>query len=253
MENCLAGQSLSVSFVASGQAASARLRILDQNEQVIADWAPLSFGHTPVMPADQATVTLTPAQTTLPAGQLSGMLVLRVEYRGDADELLGADEKLVRVRAESILRVPTNSFVSYYTAVMVADDMPTTMVSGWETYFDRQQRETALAEAHARIMSLPLVLAAGAIKEIGEIDWLTRVAPEELSALAKAQVLEAAEILQSDPISRARASGAISMTVGESSQFFGTARPLEVGMVSSKAALRVLGPWLRIKPKLGRA
>lgn len=90
--------------------------------------------------------------------------------------------------------------------------------------------------------------------------WLSHVTAAELesavperqmTAIRKAQLLEASAIMENNPVMNARRSGLMSMTVGESSQFFRTSKPLDTPVVSPQA-LEYLKPYIRYVTKIGR-
>ena len=126
-------------------------------------------------------------------------------------------------------------------------------------------RGSILAASAASLRSLPLYIKSGVyrgrnFRSIAEAEWSDFVADPkgaEFYAVArKAVVMESAAFTNMDSVTTARESGIISITVGESSQFFGSAKPLStlIGYsLRSKEAMALLSPWLDYSVKIGRA
>ncbi|OAD82876.1 hypothetical protein ATN89_17490 [Comamonas thiooxydans] len=155
----------------------------------------------------------------------------------------------------------------WVTGILADDAMQMEMldypiqVTGDLLAMDRHERNVAMSDAFLAIMSLPLVVRAQC-KHHGK--RLASITPEQraevaaldpdfLAAMIRAQIYEAAEAITDDPVRQARRDGLISMTVGESSQFFGAAKTLESSLgVASKKATQALGRWLDFSVRLNR-
>lgn len=175
-----------------------------------------------------------------------------------ADGTKVKDEKLFVIE-ENRLVMWKNTAVSYYTALMLARGMAPEAVNAWLDDEDSAMRSRRLAAAFDSLLTLPITVIKGAHR--GKRLALLTVEERAVAgledadlqiALGKAQVLEAAEVADADPTVLARRNGMVSMTVGESSQFYGTARPVSTA-VFSREARRMLGRWLDYSVSIGRA
>lgn len=229
-------------------------RLLTEEEVAIQDWAAISPG---LISQSELTISVPGALNTLLDDAIYGTRVveLRVTLSGGAVTVLSATYAIER-SAKLIFMV--NSFGTMMQLQIAAQ----TMRSDEVLYFDgaaEEDRVRALLAAHRAIMDMPLIAlddSGGEIGWLGEMDAATRrakVGRTMLGDLRRAQVLAASDALglPGDPAMQARMSGIVSMTVGESSQFFGTSKPLEMSI--SKAAVRVLGRYLRHSKRIGRA
>lgn len=82
-------------------------------------------------------------------------------------------------------------------------------------------------------------------------EYQSYVAEQQKQILMKAQLLEASAILEADQTLAMRRKGIMSTSVGESSQFFRTSKPLELPMISQKA-IGLIKPYLRWSVAVGR-
>lgn len=230
--------------------SSLRWRVLDEDELVVMDWTPPA---SLAIVQDEYSVTIDASYTTLAAGSVRGIRLVELELTTPAGIHVLSQEFLLQ--SGSILTVGENSFCSYMRALMVAEDFTEQSMSGWQRETRRVERERALIEAYRAIMRLPLfssrsggvtLSSAMATGGVAGLDSDLR------QALFQAQVMEANEVLNADPVAIARRNGLLSMTVGESSQYFGSSKPLECP-VMSRQALKALGPWVSYSVKIGRA
>jgi len=166
--------------------------------------------------------------------------------------------------------VGLNSFQTYAQALLESQNHTILNVSGWTRSTLRDERERALIQAHVAILQLPLRLKNSLRDPQRYLTdsfitpariWLRDVTPGEYAvwtdekmkiALRQAQLLEASEILNADPVAVARRNGLISMTVGESSQFFGQGKPLDNPMLS-RPAYDLIKRWIDSSVRLARA
>lgn len=243
------------SLVGEGAVTQLRWRLLNAEQAVLQNWTTIQVDDPP---PDMLTIEVDGTLNQLAVGESSTIRVIEMEVTTTEGIRVRSEPYLIKT--DTILVIGVNSFQSYYTAAMNAAMMMDKHVEGWDEA-DRNSRELALVEAHSRVLRLPLRFVDGQgklvddqmnVRGIGTPNPdLLLLEPKLLTALRKAQVLEASELLSSDPVREARMNGVLSMTVGESSQFFRSARPLELPV--GREALRVLGPWLVWSARFGRS
>jgi hypothetical protein len=243
--------------------ASGRYRLFDGAETLLLDWTPLVIQEGDV----EGSVTLAAELNQLGAGQSRVAREMRYELTLSGGALIQKSILYVvgNVAEPSVL---VNSFQSYASAMMIADDLP--QLSGnWHIATDRQ-RKIALIDAYARLIKIRFKNLAGdgvviaQNRHIVENDSLGRIdlstfsvdefvaLPERfLLALYRAQVLQADDILGADPIQDRRKSGLMSETVGESSNMYRPGTPIMWQM--SRRALEALSGYLDYRMVAGRA
>ncbi len=165
----------------------------------------------------------------------------------DADGNEIVSEEVYGINSVRRLVVLENSFQTYTSAAFLALDIPN--LEGW-TGASKSEQEAAMIEAYSKIKRLNFVVPDG-----GSIDIQSRLEPtfayelaprmwslmtEDifysypdvfLTALKKAQIAEADQILTGDPIADKIRSGLFSEKVGESSMMFKTGvAPLNLGV-----------------------
>lgn len=151
------------------------------------------------------------------------------------------------------LQVGVNSFMTYRQAQKMAMDMP--KLNNWEAT-SQSQRISALLEAKQRICRLAF--------DFGQIQPDMTKNLEDLSvedfealpikfktALKKAQLAEANDVLEVDSIAERRRQGLILETIGEVKQMFSSIIPAQMA-VSSKA-MSYLSRYLVSGKKIGRS
>lgn len=292
MQNYAPGGAIAVTFDLRNEAGDAltptalRWRVIDEAETVLQDWTPES--PMPLVP--QLAVTIIGPLNILTPPATRGIRTVELEVTTVTGIIMLSQS--VMLQALTQLSVGVNSFLTYAQALMIAQDFTTSALEGWEANPSREHRERALAEAHASILRMPIVVdnreklfTAGAeitnipyapvtnrIWSIGVYPddtrlypgmrqrWLSHVKADELLtavpdrqmvAIRKAQLLEASALLNVNPVIAARRNGLMSMTVGESSQFFRPGKPLEQAVLSNQA-LECLKPYIRRVTKMGR-
>lgn len=235
-----------------------RWRVLDEAGAVVLDWANLALpGADPETgeAATGVTVTIPGLNTQLGAGVLRAARLVELEITAPSGVFTVQSDPLL-IQATSILAVGLNSHCTYVQAVMIAPDYTEQALAGWVRTTSRLEREQALIEAWNALQTLPLRTDGTTRTK----DWLRGLTPEEYllnttpaqrQALQRAQVLEASAVLEADPLLLARRNGMVSMTVGESSQYFGQGRALSQGTLS-RTALELLRPWLDYSVRIGR-
>jgi hypothetical protein len=255
MQNYTPGSPVPVTFMLQNEAGetleptSLRWRVLDEDDQALMDWTALTL---PSPPEDQITLTVPASMTSLATGLVRGLRSVELEV-ATASATINLSEQILLTTASTLV-AGVNSFCSYSRAVMTAEDFTEQTMAGWQRESRREERERALIEAHQAIMRMPLYVKPSRqnLQTFIDKEGFAEIDPTMLQALRRAQVLEASEILNADPTAMARRNGLLSMTVGESSQYFGTAKPFE-SAVMSRQALKVLSPWISYSVRIGRA
>lgn len=254
MQNYAPGGAIQVSFDLRNEAGVAliptalRWRVLDESDTVLQDWAALA------VPAanEKAVATIPGVLNTLVAPATRGIRTVELEVTTATGNMMLSEQ--VMIQGLSQLSLWNNTFLTYAQSLMFAQDFAPGTLSGWELHTPREDRERALVEAHTAIMRMPLVV------DSRRSVWLSELSAQELSemlthrqsiAIRKAQLLEASAVLEANPVLIARREGLMSMTVGESSQFFRSGKPLESAMISSQA-IEQLKPYIRHVTMLGR-
>jgi len=239
---------------------SMRWRVLDEEGNLIAPWADIAV----VPDADTVDIRTDGPMNTLVPPQLRGIRIVELEVTtADGAVVL----ELAHMLESSQLLVPgINSFQTYYQAVLEAQLYTDDSMAGWVSQGDQAVRQRALSEAFDRIRMMPVViewendqsiLVTAVFNDPPRLRDLTseqilRLDARLMKALKKAQLTEANSILDGDPVRQLRTAGIQSMTVGESSQFFGSARPVDTNGVC-EATAKILARWVRGRIRIGRA
>lgn len=240
---------------ASMAPASIDWRLVDEADKQLLDWAPVPFDV--LTPPAAVSITVPASANLLALGQAYGMrtVELRVTTSIGAVTVLSSTYAL---EAANKLVAMVNSYGTHKQLMVAAQYAPETEVMHL-TGASEEDGVRALLGAYAAIEQLPLMVVSSRGEELGwlrDMDAMTRftkIDPEMRQALMRAQIIEASTALgmPGDEITQARLRGMVSMTVGESSQYFGNARPLELAV--SRTTTRALGRYLRRSVKVGRA
>lgn len=154
------------------------------------------------------------------------------------------------------LQVGVNSFMTYRQAQKMAMDMP--KLNNWEAT-SQSQRISALLEAKQRICRLAFdfgqihfgVNGGSAKLEDLSVEDFEALPTKFKTALMKAQLAEANDVLEVDSIAERRRQGLILETIGEVKQMFSSIIPAQMA-VSSKA-MSYLSRYLVSGKKIGRS
>lgn len=268
MESYLAGTSVTVSIPLKDLAGnvlvpvSISYTVEDEAETELVASTNLAF----LAGASEVTVSVSAAVNTLPvdltiAGRVIKVLV--VTASGTFPIEVG-----YIVRATSLLIPLRNSFQNWTQAQVTLFSMP---ALNFFPGVPRETAEAAMIEAFDRIRKFTFVITEEfeAMEQIswpGETetwritfdDWTEMTAPEFASypatfrtAVSKAQIAEADDILSGTTPDDRRRLGIQSETIGESSMFFRSSKPIELGC--SQLAHRYLKRYILRSVKLGRA
>lgn len=260
MQAYLAGQdvTLSIQLVSDDGtpivASAVEYRLLNQDDVELIVKTPLATFN----PSDpEAVVTISAAQNSL----VSAVRELRV-----VELFLTTDSGVIALSSEYIVESTTilvsgvNSFQSYNAALMVGFETPN--IEAWNEA-TKGARINALIAARRNIGKLYLRYVGDSEMtriispfDDGSITSLTALQFDELpdemkDAVRRAQVIEADYLLGGDPNGDIRRAGVMSSTVGESSQFFRTAKPYE-GPVCKRVYQELSKYIVRIN-RIGRA
>lgn len=167
------------------------------------------------------------------------------------------------IEASSVIAVGINSLQTYPSAVLLAYELPN--LPGWNAA-SKTDRMNALAAAYRNLGKLCLRYvsddADNMTRVVTPAEWgssnitdlnagqLATLPAKYLESLRRAQVYEADFMLGGDEVGDIRRAGIMSATVGESSQFFRTQKPLE-GFVC-KRAMKELAGYLSNRVSVGR-
>lgn len=237
-------------------------RILDEAETVLQGWT--AIGTLPT--TSDLTVTIPLALTALTPPAMRALRTVELEVVTARGTVQLSDS--IMLQGTTALAFGINTFQTYAQALLFTEDFTGESIAGW-TAADRESREKALIEAYRRIMLCPLGMHFNdqqsmltqnfsyqrgfgpyMLRDMTPAQILTIYTPM-LTDLRRAQTVEANDILIADPILEARKNGMTSMTVGESSQFFRAAKPLDLPI--GPRAMKHLERWIRFGARIGRS
>lgn len=268
MQNYKPGTDVPITFSLLGESGAVltptamQWRVLDEAEVELQSWA--GVGTMPT--TSEITITIPGALNVLTPPAVRGIRCIELEITTAAGTVTLTDQ--VMIQGSTALVFGTNSFQTFGQATLLAEDFTSEQLGGWISAV-REDREKAMIQAYQRILLLPLhasyvdgmnqsALASDTVISniSGQLRYMSpaemrNVNPRLMTALRAAQLVEAVDILSYDPVAQARLNGLQSMTTGESSQFFRTAKPLELGICSK--AMTYLQPWVRYNTRIGRA
>jgi len=236
-------------------------KLFDGDDQMLLDMPNLPFD-----PDEGSKEIIIPAAlNVLGVGQLSAGRILRVGLVTDKGVIRRSFSYVIE--GEFRLQVMTNSFQTLESAEILARDM--TNISGWSGASE-EQRYVALVEAFNRLTRIPMkfkTAEAENLRDRSEIfaeetiimrsAWPTVTEDEFMAwpayfrkALRMAQLTEANELLEGDPIAKKHRAGILSETIGESSMML-RAGKVEHGV--SSATLQHLTGHIYYNHRIARA
>lgn len=199
-----------------------------------------------------ASVTVPAAINVIPAGARRAFREIRTSFV-DAQGNPHAVRQNYIVEALGFLEQGVNSFAPFGALIMQALDLP--RLDAFHGA-DERDRMIALAAAHSNIgrLRMPLVEFIGresySSMDLIPSDFATLDAAL-LRSLRRAQVIEANAVLGGNPIEDRRNMGLMSNSVGEVTQFFRVAKPLQLAVCRETA--QVIGRYVAWKPVINRA
>lgn len=229
----------------------------DEGVQLVnAEPVPVSGGE------DELTITIDANMNTITGTEGARTAVLNVTTASGV-KMLSKTYLLARF---SILSVPAESGMTLAQSEMLTVKMAQAVLENWPHESDKR-KTGALREAWNRLSRIPFspwrefqqvptttqpYLRSGdfALNDITADDWISL--PENFRrAVMRAQLIEAAVILDGDPTWDRRQDGLISKTVGESSEMF-TSKKAAFTAISPKAQ-REVSAYIRRRISIGRA
>ena len=236
-----------------------RWRVLDSlNNELWGSWSDVASTDPEFAQAQKSgtfNVTLDQAITSI--GTDAYQEARTVELSVEADTVVRVLTEIVLLQRTSVLLRGVNSFCTYAQAMLASNEIPVNNLSGWISEPEQIERERALVSAYGSFMNMPIFVQGYQLRTfidefgVAELEKLTGADSKLLPVLIKAQVIEASETITADPTLVARRNGLLSMTVGESSQFFGGAKPIETAALS-RQVYSMLSPWIRYTTRIGR-
>jgi len=211
---------------------------------------------------DVLEVTVVAADNIISGSQGARTIVMTVTTATGAKRL----HKSYMLEGVSFLAVPTESGMTLIQSDMLASNMAQSVLEVWEDT-EMRRKTSGLREAWNRITRIPFLpwrdfedVPDSTPVYIRKGDFsLRNLTPEEWQSLPenfrkavkRAQLIEAAVILDGDPTWDRRQDGLISKTVGESSEMF-AAKKSAFSTISPKA-YREISMYIRRTVILGRA
>lgn len=263
MQNFVPGTAVTLSFPLSDEAGNniqptaARWRLVDENQAELIAWANLVL---PTPGQDEFSITIDGTNNALAPNALRGLRTIEVEVT-DARGTIPLSQTYLLAASTSLI-IGVTSWLTNGQAILIAQMLP--RLDGW-TAASEEARQIALVEAFRRLQRLPVyadrraaqnsLFATAGLFETGLLldmspEGFANADPRFQDGVRRAQVLEADHILTVDPIAQMREAGIISMTVGESSNFFRNQKALDRGLC--KRAYQEVAPWIRDSIRIGR-
>lgn len=220
--------------------------------------------------ADTVAVVIDGADNTLQPASRRGARSVEITFTTDAGVFVETTYYLIENTV--MLAVLDNSFVTYPESLMVRADLP--RLDGWDASGD-EARIAALTIAHTSMCGLRYRYRVGLegqtriadlygvytdgygriwvnVLDIGNVkSWEWADYPNDFkTALRRAQVVEADNLLRGDPIGDKRRAGIISESIGESKMFLRSVPDVQLPI--SREALTHLRGYLTYAIRIGR-
>lgn len=204
----------------------------------------------PLPGASKVNLTISAATNTLSEGTI-GFRRVELTITAATTEVVLVDYLL---EEKQIFEVPTNSFMTYETALIVARTV--TPLNGWAAASE-ETRKFALFRSFDQLNSFAYEFryADGRVENmtVEELDTgsFALLTTRQIGDFRKAQLMQADYLLGGNPIERDIQDGLQSSTVGEVSQFY-RPRPT-LNLAVCKNALSYIGKYIDWNVRLGRA
>lgn len=241
-------------------ATALQYRIVDQDGVEV---VPMTVVADFVTGSSEFLLTTTALQNTITAGSVREMRTVELYMSTAESMVIGMFDYFIETSA--ILVAGVNSFQTYNQAQLNVKDVA--KVPGWEAA-TREDRINALRQAMENILRLTFVgyredstvdsmrlivpgtTAVGSLRGYLGTEQYNALPATFIKALQRAQILEANFLLGGDEAEEIRRSGVMSTTVGESSQFYRTVKPLELPVC--RRALQEIGRYISYSPRIAR-
>lgn len=213
------------------------------------------------VPGTQLSIVVEPTDNVVPEGATRSVRVIRTTFEAPTGRHVTVNRYVIE--KAQLLVTMTNSFQTYEEAILTRMDLPA--FDGWDSS-DEEAHIPALVTAHDRMCRLTYRYRMSSNAVMYDEDdpyWLVTgmrlMKPEDFakwpndfkSALRRAQLYEADQVLKGDPVGDKRRSGVVSETIGESKMFFNSRPPLRLALCVQ--AMETLGPYLHSSRRIGRA
>lgn len=154
------------------------------------------------------------------------------------------------IESNAQLVIGVNSLQTYGEALAKVPDFSN--LDHWSRS-DRRSHTSAMVQAYFNICSLPLGVNEKGYTTVRDLvkDDIATLDPLWFEAFCKAQIVEANHLLARNTVESLRTQGLISYSVGESTSFYRTDKPLE--MAVCKDALRHIAKYIDLSMRIGRA
>lgn len=268
MNTFLPAQPVTVAIAVPPGATEYYWRLIDQSETILIPNAdPVAIDGQEklaiTVPADKNVLPMIAGpweQNSLAAPSLRGIRVVEAYFTTPSGLVKSVDEYMIE--AEQTLVINVNSFQTYSESVMSSYDVLT--IPGWDAA-SKADRIRALIAARRNIAQLRFRYVFDAYQDrveatIGVSDltmvnlqnWLA-LPVDFKNALKRAQVLEADFLLQGgdNPVDVKRRMGIISETIGESSMFMRSTKPIEQALC--KRAMKELAKYILYRVRTTRS
>lgn len=211
--------------------------------------------------ASDVTITVEAASNVIQTAEVRAMRVVTVTFVAPSGTYTAVSRYVVE--KASLLVPMTNSFQTLDQALLTRLDLPP--LDGWDMAEEAQQIP-AMVTAHDRMCRLSYRYRLGQDAVAYEatdpywsvIDIRDRTPqdfaswPEDFkTALRRAQIYEADQILKGDPVGEKRRLGIVSESIGEAKMFFNARPPLRLALCEQ--AIDILSPHLLTRRRIGRA
>lgn len=168
----------------------------------------------------------------------------------DDNDVNHSYSETIMMEAEDTLVKGENSFQSYYSALMLAEELP-----GTDAFksMQKQEQTAGLSQAYRMISSMTFMSRGQIVYNIASLNAaeLDTLDPGLLEALRIAQILEANEALDANSPHAKRLDGIMSETIGESSMMF-RAGKVATNTALSRRAMGFLRKYLVITARIER-
>lgn len=197
---------------------------------------------------DFVVITIPAAQNQVAGDDLRAFRKVELTYENNEGSQYKANVSYI-IESANVLTVGINSFASYGQLAMQAQDYSELTVLHNASEKDQV---SAFINAFYNIANLKVDFGLDDVYSTLDLgaSGIASLSTEALTALKRAQVIEANAILGGNPVEDRRRMGLISDSAGESTHFFRTTKPLELPV--SKATANALRGYISWRVRIGR-